>query len=133
MEYNNNNNLLQNQIILQPTATNSFSVFLKLPFQTRLIGIIKDNTFICKRKEEHIFKKTNSFGINLELLKNWNIPFKWIKIYTDSGRQFITTREHFLSNGKIFQFKNLGFEPQIFLSLDQFGLDKTNIQEQIWN
>lgn len=103
-----------------------FTVQLNLEAQTRYIGkidIAGEGTFISERKQKHVFRKTNSLGINHSLLVDESIPFKWIVIDFE-GRKLVTTRLYFLSFGKCFQFGNKGFELQCFLPLELFGVEK---------
>ena len=114
-------------IELIPTKYHSvYNVQLNLEEQTRYIGkvdIASEGTLLTNRKEKHIFRKTNSLGINHSLLVDESIPFNWIVIDFE-GRKLVTTRLYFLSFGKCFRFGNKGFELQCFLPLELFGLQK---------
>jgi len=120
------------QIKLIPVKINKFNVYLNLGFPTRFIGELDttgDGTFTCSRKEGlHLFRKTNSLGLNYELLTNKNIPFKWIVVkYTKSDGSFsnlVTSRDYFLHYGKCFKFDSKGFELQCFLPIEEFGIHK---------
>ncbi len=101
-----------------------FKVQLKLEFQTRYIGTLDtsgEGKFLTDRKAKHLFKKTNSLGLNETLLTSPEIDFKWIVINYE-GKRLITTRLYFVTHSKVFVFS--GFEKQYFLSLELFGLDK---------
>ena len=103
-----------------------YDVKLNLEFETRYIGKIDtagDGTFISVRNEAHLFRKTNSLGLNYDLLSSEDVHFKNILIIYN-GKKLLTTREYFLKKGKIFQFAKKGFELQMFLSLDEFNLKK---------
>jgi hypothetical protein len=106
-----------------------FRVKLNLDFQTRYIGTLDtsgEGKFLTDRKEKHLFRKTNSLGLNEELLNSPNIHFKDITIDFE-GQKLSTTRMYFLSHAKPFTFN--GFERQYFLPLNEFGLDKAKIYE----
>lgn len=120
-----------NQIILTPTKNKSiFDVFLNLPFEKRWLGKIDttNKSFITTRKPQHLFKKLNAIGLNLELLKDTAIPFKDIVIEYES-QKLITSRDYFLTHGKCFKFGSRGFEYQKFLPLSEFGLSKVEEYE----
>lgn len=107
------------------------NVRLTLPHQKRFIGKLDEageGTFFTKRNEKHLFRKTNSLGINLDLLMNENLKFRWIHI-DYCGKQLLTSRLYFLQYGKIFNFQKAGFEKQVFLSLDEFGYAKAKKYE----
>lgn len=114
---------------LVPTENESvFGVSVALPFQTRFIGTIDisgDGTFSTKRTVKHIFRKTQSLGINYSLLMSQKIKFRWIVIYLD-GVPLVTSREYFISNSKCFQFGKKGFELQAFLPIALFGRKKVD-------
>lgn len=112
--------------VVETTKHNTFEVVLHLEFEKRYIGklvIQGDGTFSCKRNISHLFKKQNALGINYELLTSSSLKFKWIVIDFE-GQKLITTRKYFLVKGKQFQFCKKGFEPQVFLPLDEFGIEK---------
>ncbi len=103
-----------------------FNVQLNLEHQTRFIGKIDlagEGTFTTSRTEKHLFRKTNSLGINYNLLADKKIPFKWIVI-DYCGRKLISTRNYFVKKGKAFQFCKKGFELQIFVSVDELNIHK---------
>lgn len=114
-----------------------FTVSLNLGFENRFIGKLNtanSGTFAAKRTENHIHRKTNSFGINLELLNDKSIQFKWIvlrlKKHDGSIQDFTTTRDYYLKHGKKFTFGKAGFEQQIFLPLPEFDYERALRFEQ---
>ena len=117
----NNKKLLE----LIPTKYPSvFNVSLDLEHQRRSIGKIDfagEGTFTTLRNERHLFRKTNSLGINYHLLADEKIPFKWIVI-DYCGRKLISTRNYFLKKGKAFQFSKKGFELQIFVPINELNI-----------
>jgi len=112
------------QIVLIATKHSHVSnVFLNLEFRQIPIGKIDadgEGSFITTRQEKHLFRKTNSFGINYSLLTDDSIHFKWI-IIKYNGKKFISTRKYFLKKGKAFQFSNKGFELQVFVPIDELN------------
>ncbi len=121
------------QIVLISTKhSHVFNVQLNLEHQTRYIGKIDisgEGTFLTNRNEKHLFRKTNSFGVNYALLTDESIPFKWIVI-SYNGQKLISARSYFLKKGKAFQFTNRNFELQLFVSLDELN---RKIAEQFEN
>ena len=118
------------QLELIPTKNpNLFDVALRLGFQTRYIGRLdksREGRFVTKRKEKHLHRKTNSLGLNLELL---NQPFfKWIEI-SYSDKKLVTTRDYFLHHGKVLNFQKAG-DLQSFLPLNLFGVERAISFEQ---
>lgn len=124
-ERRNAMNQYNKNIELIPTKyPNIFDVALRLGFQTRYIGRLDksgEGRFLTKRKEKHIHRKTNSLGVNLELLKLQN--FKWLQISLGE-KKLLTTREFFLHYGKVLNFQKAGFELQSFLPLNLFGAER---------
>ena len=111
-------------VLIQTKHPHIFNIRLNLPYQARYIGKLDtagEGTFSTKRKDKHLFRKTNSLGINLDLLTNENLKFKWISI--DFNKKKLTTsRTYYLTHSNIFNFA--GFEKQSFLCLDEFGYEK---------
>lgn len=114
---------MDNNIHLTPTKRQGiYYIELHLPHQTRYIGYL--NTKIGERfkkvKKTNLFEKQNGLADALELYtNNIKFPFKTVKFVLD-GKTYETTREYFLKFGQIFQFT--GFEKQIFLPLEKWGL-----------
>jgi hypothetical protein len=120
-----------NQLLeLLPTKhSHLFKVKLNLEFQTRFIGILDtsgEGKFLTTRKGKHLFRKTNSLGLNEELLSSPDIHFKYITIDFE-GTILNTTRMYFKTHSKLFTFSQ--FEKQYFLPLQEFGLNKTKEYE----
>jgi hypothetical protein len=121
--------LMQNQysqrIELFPSKSpHVSSVGLKLDHQTLYIGKLDkagDGTFISnKRTEDHLFKRLNALGINKELCDRFT--FRWI-VVPYCGRKLWTSRPFILRHGKTLTFRKAGFEAQLFLPLDEWGID----------
>ena len=110
--------------IIQTKKPHVYDLYLQLPFQKRYVGAwdtAGDGCLIIKRKEEHLFRKNNSLGINAALLKDAGIRFKHIYIFY-KGEKLYSTREYFLHYGKSFHFGSKNFEPQIFLEISKLNI-----------
>lgn len=112
-------------IELIPTKHHSvFNVQLNLESQTRYIGTLDragEGTFTTTRKENHLFRKTQSLGVNYNFLSDKSVKYKWIVI-SYCGKQLISTRDYFLKKGRAFQFNQKGFELQIFVPVDELNI-----------
>ena len=116
----------QNLQLIPTKHAHCFNVQLNLEAETRYIGRLDesgDGTFYTKRLKNHLHRKTDSLGLNLELLQRQDFHFKRIVIDFD-GRKLITSRNFVLYHGSIYNFRKAGFEKQIFLRLDYWGEDK---------
>lgn len=99
------------------------NVKLALHSKTVFIGKIANDCYTKKIKPElHRFNKTNSIGFNFQLLDEGK--FKFIRVLSDDGNIYETTRNYVLNFGKVQTFFKSGNEKQIFLSIDEFGLDR---------
>ncbi len=99
------------------------TVKLSLPFGDKYIGKISDDTYIKKIKPSlHKFNKTNSIGFNYELIEQGK--FRLIKVLSDDGSIYETTRLYILAHGKVQTFFKKLLDKQIFLSVNEFGLDR---------
>jgi hypothetical protein len=116
---------MKNSLILRETQFPYIKkVILRLNNKERDIGRIDsagEGTFLTSRKPSHLFKKSNSLGLSYNLLKDAEIKFKWISIDYEN-RKLVTSRNFFLKFGQVMQFE--GFELQVFLPLDLFGISK---------
>ncbi len=111
------------QITIKPNGR----VLLTLPEKdfksVRQIGYIKDRTFCTAKKQKHLYRQLNGFGLCYKLLSEGGIYFDKIKI--EYGFKFLeTTREFYLAHGKFKHYQNNDLEKQIFLPLEQYGMDK---------
>jgi hypothetical protein len=98
-----------------------FDVLLKLEFKTKSIGKLDLNgkgCFSTKRKPKHIYRNSNAWGVNAELVERFN--FRWISIICED-KEYITSKEFLQRFGKCHAFKDA--EPQYFLPLELWGLD----------
>ncbi len=123
-----------------------FNVRLILGTESRHIGIldIQGKTFFTSRKPNHLFRESNSIGLNEALLTDKSIPFQWIVVdYLDARRtnhKLVTSRNYFIEHGKCLHFSKQSFELQRFLELSKFGIDKARdferqkaIQEKLFS
>lgn len=117
---------MKNNLILKKTQFPYIKkVILNLNGKSREIGKLDSagqGTFTTSRKPSHLFKKNNSLGLSFNLLKDAEIKFNWISI-DYQGRKLVTSRNYFLQFGQVMQFS--GFELQVFLPLDLFGIAKS--------
>lgn len=108
------------------------TVKLSLPFGDKYIGKILGDTYTKKIKSSlHKFRNLNSIGFNFQLLDEGK--FKFIRVLSDDGNIYETTRLYILAHGKVQTFFKQSFEKQIFLSLDMFCLDKALAYEKTLN
>jgi len=101
-----------------------FNIRLSLEHETRWIAKIDlsgGGTLMIKRTAKHLFRRTNSLGVNYQMLADERIKYKWI-VFDFCGRKYISTREYFLKKGKVFQFPKKGFELQIFVPLTELNI-----------
>lgn len=110
-----------NKVMIKSTSkTKTVFLLLKGEGRSRKIGTITLSTkaiTIKRKREEHLFRKGNSYGFNSWVLReaqdfhtimlndelcHWRIPVKFI-----------------LENGKYLNFSQNGFELQQFVSLEQ--------------
>jgi hypothetical protein len=113
--------------LIQLQQQKKIKVVLSLSSGERVIGLLdltgKEGIFLTHKTRAHLFRKTNSLGINHQLLTSTKIKFKWIVIDYE-GDKLVTTRQYFLTKGKVLKFGQQGFELQVFLPLSDFGKDK---------
>jgi len=116
--------------LIQARNPHVYDVALDLGHQTRYIGKLDksgEGTFSAKRNEKHLHRKTNSLGINLELLQRFD--FKSIVIeYV--GNKLVSTRSFILYHGSVLDFSKSGFEKQVFLKLDLWGRERAEAFER---
>ena len=115
---------------LSPTRSPGVSqVCLSDGYSQRIIGSYNEasKTFTAFRSEaKHLFKNTNSLGINEAVLNE--LPVRWVEIlYTgSSGRvqSLITSKDFLMRFGTRAAYASTGYEAQVFLKLDAFGMDR---------
>lgn len=105
---------------------NGDNIFLELKEEkrSRKLGTIKDENIIIRRNpEKHLFLKNNSYGFNHNLLSRLN-KVKNVELKSD-GKRYVIPIDYILKYGEFMNFKNQGFELQIFLKLDLINQFKT--------
>lgn len=120
----------ENLELLPTKYLHLFRVKLNLGFETRYIGTLDrsgEGKFLTDRKRKHLFRKTNSLGLNEELLTSNELQFRWV-IINFEGKKMITSRMYFTTHSQVFTFR--GFERQYFLPLNLFGIDKAEEYEK---
>lgn len=102
---------------------NEVSVLIKLVLigegRRRNIGTImlKKRELIVKRKrKEHLHWKSNSYGLNDNLIRNAKL-FDTVRLI-DEHAEYKMKRQDILDKGALLFFKQKGFELQIFMSLE---------------
>jgi hypothetical protein len=97
----------------------AISLQLALEEKTRHIGTlyVKDRILKVKRtRSRHLFRKNNSYGFNEHIIRT-GILFDRV-ILNDEFGVFEIPREVILEKGTYLDFKQIGFEKQIFLALE---------------
>jgi hypothetical protein len=129
IERNNIMNYLNNEPKLQ--VLNGGKVYLFLPLRKTkkwfIIGRIdyERKTFYTtnKNSKKHVFKKTNSLSIPIDLVFGSRNGFLYICSKLD-GKEIWTSVRAVKKFGHILHFKAQGFEKQIFLSLNKWKTTK---------
>ncbi len=119
---------MQSYLKLIPTKNpQRFKVQLLLNSETRHIGIldVQGKTFITKRNANQVFLRSQSIGLNDELLTNKTISFQWVVVeYLDAEgnrHQLVTSRNFVLQYSKCLEFNG---ERQRFLEICKFGINE---------
>lgn len=108
--------------LLIKTNEKTISVFLQLKsenYRSRRIGLVTKSTktiFIRREREKHLFRKANAYGFSYYIIKN-QTSFDTICL-SDELCHWKIPVQYLLEHGSFLEFKNEGFEKQIFLSLD---------------
>ncbi len=99
---------------------NTIKLHLKSEPHPRKIGKIDEENkqlIIERDSTKHLFEKINGYGFNYELLSSAT-KFEYIKlIITDKKTSYLIPLNIILTKGQFMNFKQQGFEIQIFLSL----------------
>lgn len=105
-------------------------VFLYLPLSKHkksiMVGTINypNKTYYSARKtKKHLFKKSNSLGLPLELIERKHSGFIFICVNYEN-KNLWTSRLAIFRHGEILHFKAKGFEKQIFLELSKWNNNK---------
>jgi hypothetical protein len=90
--------------------------------RVRKIGVITKSTktlVVERRRADHLFVKGNAYGFNEYILKNAKL-FNTIRL-SDEYHDWKIPVEFILKEGKHLNFKQQGFELQLFVSLEQLA------------
>lgn len=120
-----------NKVMVKSTLkTKTIHLMLKGENRKRLIGTITRSTkaiTIKRKREEHLFRKGQAYGFNAYILReakdfdtimlsdefsHWKVPVKFI-----------------LENGKHLLFSQVGYELQLFISLEQLEPYRVKTEE----
>ncbi len=109
------------------SITKEGRIFLRLPGKSykaeRCIGRMEGDTLVVERDpERHLFRSSNSYGFNFELIRRGK--FKILCVLLPFGERMYTTKDFLLAHGKFLNFQRNQLEKQIFLRLEDFGLEK---------
>lgn len=89
----------------------------------RHIGdIVGDTLHVQRDPAKHFFRQFNGYGFSYELMRDGS--FERVIVHLPFGETLETTRTHILAKGRMLNFARNKLERQIFLSLDEFGLDR---------
>lgn len=108
-------------------------VYLQLQDNPRLfyLGCKKGDEFISHKKQKDLFRKSNSFAFNYQLIINGD--FKYLHTIYEKKSHFYLSKSEVLKYGKIMHFKNKGQEKQIFVPLNVFHKAINDIESDCRN
>jgi hypothetical protein len=97
------------------------SISLKLinEAKSRYIGTLFVNSRVIKmnrNRSKHLFRKNNSYGFNEHLIRT-AILFDFIEL-TDEKGTYMIPKNRIMEDGTYLDFKEIGFERQIFLRIE---------------
>ncbi|MBI1931580.1 MAG: hypothetical protein HYS24_03510 [Ignavibacteriales bacterium] len=123
MKNNQNEPLKQDSLIIRCDIRKPYvqSIIARLNGEERYVGNIDisgEGTFQSSRKENHVYRKTNSLGIAYAVLNDERLEYRWI-VLNFMGRALVTTRNYFQKNCHIRHYNN--YELQCFLPIEKFG------------
>lgn len=110
-------------------------VILKLANESyeRKLGLIFEGRFIVyKTREKHLFRNTNSYGFNYEVIEELTKqPYyiDYVDLYDDFGMYRVPIQV--IKEGDVMFFKEQGFEIQRFVTLEVLELYKRELPEDI--
>ena len=88
--------------------------------EPRFVGTITKSTRtieIRRKMSVHLFRMANAYGFNEYILKN-SKTFDWIRLRDDAGNDWKIPKQFIIDNGKYLNFKEQGFELQLFVPLE---------------
>ena len=65
----------------------------------------------------HLFRKANAYGFNEYILKN-SKTFDTIRLRDDAGNDWKIPKQFIIDNGRYLNFKEQGYELQLFVPLE---------------
>lgn len=97
----------------------------KRPRKIGVINIARKSIDMERNRSKHLFRKTNSYGFNHNLLKK-TLLFDNIRLRDDKV-EWLIPKDYILDNGHFFNFLNKGgFELQVFIKLEEIEQFKRN-------
>jgi hypothetical protein len=106
-------------------------IYLKLlEHGNKFIGTVTKSTRTIEMKRiesKHLFYKFNAYGFNDYILRT-RTTFDWIRLKDDKGNHWKIPVNFILENGKHLNFKQQGFELQIFVPLNM--LEQFRVQSK---
>lgn len=88
--------------------------------EPRFIGTITKSTRTIEMRRKmsvHLFRKANAYGFNEYILKN-SKTFDTIRLRDDAGNDWKIPKQFILDNGRYLNFKEQGYELQLFVPLE---------------
>lgn len=116
-------------LFYETKQSNVFRVDIVLMMETKHIGkfdlIKQEFTSTPRTKDKHLHRSYNALGFNIELLELNKLHLLTIP-YNDGITTYLmqTTKAFIKRFGIKHQFYKAGYEKQIFLPLDKFGLER---------
>jgi hypothetical protein len=88
--------------------------------EPRMIGTITKSTRTIEMRRKmaiHLFRKGNAYGFNEYILRE-SKTFDWIRLRDDAGNDWKIPKKFILENGQYLNFKEQGYELQLFVPLE---------------
>ena len=110
-----------NKIIIEQTGKVRH-IYLQLKKESRrrrigTINMVERRLYVNRRRGVHLLIKANAYGFNDYILKNGRL-FDHILLTDETGVWNIPVK-NILADGKYLWFNKVGFEKQIFVTLEQ--------------
>ena len=121
------------RVYMVPLITHVLTVvlYVKAEDRQRTLGIINLTSrkiFMKRERNKHLHKIGNAYGFNYALLTE-SKRFDTV-VLRDEISAFEIPKEYIIENGKIFYYKQTGFERQVFLTLNE--LENYCIREKVF-
>lgn len=88
--------------------------------EPRMIGTITKSTRTIEMRRKmaiHLFRKGNAYGFNEYILRE-SKTFDWVRLRDDAGNDWKIPKKFILENGQYLNFKEQGYELQLFVPLE---------------